>query len=351
MPPATERRAPLSASRRYYPGFFGALFLVLLRMAIGWHFFHEGHEKWTSSETGDSPFSAEGYLRAATGPLAPHFRALIPDPESLALIDPVGLKAAWEKDLDRASGHYEFDPAQREKAQKALAQTQAEADAWFEDRENLEKIKLYRNDLEQVRQREVQGPKMSFEQERLQEDRKELEQTRRGLVAPIVAWSGALHESWQKLATPEQRQRAGALPPPETTLERVNQITTYGLMAVGLCLMLGLLSRLAALGAAGYLLLFYLSMPPWPGLPASPMAEGHYLYVNKNLIEMFACLALAATPTGSWIGLDALLFGWIGRRRSAGLEPAAGSATVPDADLSPAAGHPKSHESHSRSDR
>ena len=43
------------------------------------------------------------------------------------------------------------------------------------------------------------------------------------------------------------------------------------------------------------------------------MAEGHYLYVNKNLIEMLACLALASTPNGLWLGLDALLFGWIDR--------------------------------------
>ena len=54
-------------------------------------------------------------------------------------------------------------------------------------------------------------------------------------------------------------------------------------------------------------------MPPWPGLPASPMAEGHYLIVNKNLIEMLACLALVCIPTGLWIGLDALLFGWMRR--------------------------------------
>ena len=27
--------------------------------------------------------------------------------------------------------------------------------------------------------------------------------------------------------------------------------------------------------------------------------------------------ALASTPSGLWVGLDALLFGWIGRRRAA----------------------------------
>jgi hypothetical protein len=56
-------------------------------------------------------------------------------------------------------------------------------------------------------------------------------------------------------------------------------------------------------------------MPPWPGLPPNPLAEGHYFIVNKNLIEMLACLALVFIPTGNWIGLDALLFGWMFRRR------------------------------------
>jgi hypothetical protein len=47
-------------------------------------------------------------------------------------------------------------------------------------------------------------------------------------------------------------------------------------------------------------------MPPWPGLPDNPRAEGHYLYINKNLIEMLALLALATTRSGRWAGLDAL---------------------------------------------
>ena len=89
----------------------------------------------------------------------------------------------------------------------------------------------------------------------------------------------------------------------------------YGLVAMGVCLILGLLTPLAALAGAVFLGQIYLSMPPWPGLPPNPMAEGHYWIVNKNLIEMLACLVLASTPNGLWIGLDALLFGWIGRGR------------------------------------
>ena len=62
-------------------------------------------------------------------------------------------------------------------------------------------------------------------------------------------------------------------------------------------------------------------MPPWPGLPPNPKAEGHYFIVNKNLIEMIACLVLVIIPSGHWIGLDALFFGARRRRRLAPTPP------------------------------
>jgi len=63
--------------------------------------------------------------------------------------------------------------------------------------------------------------------------------------------------------------------------------------------------------------MIYLSMPPWPGLPPNPKTEGHYLIVSKNLIELIACMVIATTPSGHWIGLDALFFGAKRRRRLA----------------------------------
>ena len=81
----------------------------------------------------------------------------------------------------------------------------------------------------------------------------------------------------------------------------------YGLVGVGGCLLLGLFTRLACVVGAGFLLMFYLAMPPLPYWPEGPRVEGHYLYVNKNIIEMFALLALATLPTGRWLGLDGIL--------------------------------------------
>jgi uncharacterized membrane protein YphA (DoxX/SURF4 family) len=113
--------------------------------------------------------------------------------------------------------------------------------------------------------------------------------------------------------TPEQRD-LGTLPPAPTgapdVRERlwwIDQITMWGLTAVGVCLLLGLFTRTACVGGAAFLLMFYLAMPSLPWLPANPRAEGHYLLVNKNIIEMLALLALATTHSGRWAGLDGLI--------------------------------------------
>ena len=96
-----------------------------------------------------------------------------------------------------------------------------------------------------------------------------------------------------------------------------------GLAIIGGCLLIGLLTRLNCVLAAGFLLMLYFSSPPWPWLPTPPNSPGNTLYVNRNVIEMFALLALATTASGRWFGVDALvdwtlgaLFG--GRRRGCG---------------------------------
>jgi uncharacterized membrane protein YphA (DoxX/SURF4 family) len=72
-----------------------------------------------------------------------------------------------------------------------------------------------------------------------------------------------------------------------------------------MCLMLGLFTMPAAAGAALMLAMFYFAAPPWPGLPEAP-GMSHFLFVNFNLIELIAVLAVAASGTAQWAGLDRL---------------------------------------------
>ena len=81
----------------------------------------------------------------------------------------------------------------------------------------------------------------------------------------------------------------------------------WGLTVLGASLMLGIFSRFSSMLTALLVLSFYLAMPPLPGWPESPRLEGHYLVVNKTLIEVIALLTLAFIPTGRWAGLDGLL--------------------------------------------
>ena len=65
---------------------------------------------------------------------------------------------------------------------------------------------------------------------------------------------------------------------------------------VGACLLAGLFTRLACLVGAGFLVMTYLTHPPFPWYPLPPNTEGNPLFVNKNVIEALALLVLAMLP-------------------------------------------------------
>jgi uncharacterized membrane protein YphA (DoxX/SURF4 family) len=305
---------------RNYPGFLGAFFLVLLRIAIGWHFLTEGLDKVESTRHGKEPFSAEIYLRNSSGPLAPYFRGMLSDANGLALLDPTRLKSGWSDTALRIEKHYGFTEDQKTKARTLLDESFAWADVWFNNYENREAREKYLSDLAKVQQTEQNPDAMSFERERAWEARRTLEGDRRKLTAPLVGKGQELADAVVALATPEQQASAGAYSRPLSFLDVANWLTMYGLCAIGICLILGFLTPLAAISAAAFLAMIYLSMPPWPGLPPNPKAEGHYWIVNKDLVELIACLLIAVTASGHWFGLDALFFGARRRRRWARYE-------------------------------
>jgi uncharacterized membrane protein YphA (DoxX/SURF4 family) len=227
----------------------------------------------------------------------------------LAKLDPKRLKAAWSDDVERLVSHYGFDDKQKSEASKALRKSLHDADECFADREFEEKRAKYIHELAGVQKTEQNLGALSYERERAAAKRKDLDVDRKELLAKIDAIGTALHDSVVNQASDEQEASSGPYSPPRTSIDWVNGATTYGLIVMGFCLIAGLFTPLAALAGAVFLGQIYLSMPPWPGLPASPTAEGHYLIVNKNLIEMLALLALIFIPTGQWIGFDALIFG------------------------------------------
>lgn len=108
-----------------------------------------------------------------------------------------------------------------------------------------------------------------------------------------------------------------------------DRATVWGLIVFGLLLMLGLLTRVASLGALALLALFYLAHPTLPVhgfAPASP--DGYELYVNRVVIEALALAVAFAFDTGKISGLDLLVHQRLERRRDARGEGAAVAAAV-----------------------
>jgi thiosulfate dehydrogenase [quinone] large subunit len=96
-------------------------------------------------------------------------------------------------------------------------------------------------------------------------------------------------------------------------LPTIDLVVAWSLLAAGLFLLLGLLTQLGCALAAGLLAMFYLSAIPLSGV-AEPRAEGTYLIVNKNLIELAAIAVVFTFRTGLIAGLDRW---WTARRVTA----------------------------------
>jgi thiosulfate dehydrogenase (quinone) large subunit len=90
-------------------------------------------------------------------------------------------------------------------------------------------------------------------------------------------------------------------------LNVVDFLNTWGLIAIGLGLILGLMTQTAAISGAILLFVYYLNNPPLIGLEYTLPSEGSYLIISKTLIEAMALVALAVFPSGSFYGLDILV--------------------------------------------
>ncbi len=156
---------------------------------------------------------------------------------------------------------------------------------------------------------------MLFPREHLQKKWNEIQQLRGKLVGPVKAIESDLKTDANKILEPDQLAR-GPLRLPTTKVDRINKQTMWSLTILGILLLIGCCTRVAAVGGAMMLTMFYLPMPPWPGVPEAPGPE-HSFIVNKNFIEIVALLAIAALPTGQWFGLDRLCSRvWCCRKKS-----------------------------------
>lgn len=172
------------------------------------------------------------------------------------------------------------------------------------DWQQVGKLQQYKEQLEQY-EKDYAVATTAFEWDHLKHTWGEIQTLRSELTGPVKALEADLKDDAIAMLTIEQ-QSEGPVPAPWSTLKMADTATILGLTILGTMLILGLFTRFAALAAAFMLFNFYLAMPPLPGLPPMPGPE-HSFIVNKNLIEVFALLAIACVPSGMWFGVDRLL--------------------------------------------
>lgn len=312
--PRGRWRSPLARNSSDVSGLTKFL-LVVLRVAIGWHLCYEGLTKIDSHLTGKSPFSSEMYLRNSTGPMRGFFRGLVDDFWGTDAMNPAVQSERWRKGVLRACELFDFDENRRRELLEKVDDLTQQATGYFESIDVKKKIADYEQRVQAWMARDEQ-PMTEFGWEEHRKAQRELDALRRELTTPTESWSAELEEA---ISSAMQDQPPGRLArirhwwAGSSRREKVD-FATMGILAVaGGLMIVGLFSRLAALGGAFLLAQFYFSMPPWPGLPPNPVMEGNYFIVNKTLIELIALLVLASAPTGIWGGLDALVRGLITR--------------------------------------
>jgi uncharacterized membrane protein YphA (DoxX/SURF4 family) len=96
-------------------GFLTMVLLVVLRLAVGWHFAFEGLHKLDSFARGDTPtskpFTSAGYFREAPGPFAWEMRQQLGDPDDEALARLTVTPLAANEDPKSAKPYEHAPPA------------------------------------------------------------------------------------------------------------------------------------------------------------------------------------------------------------------------------------------------
>jgi len=90
----------------------------------------------------------------------------------------------------------------------------------------------------------------------------------------------------------------------------VDFMNIWGLILVGLGLMLGAFTRVASATGSIMLFFYFIAYPPIPGYTISVPVEGSYLWVNKTLIEFFVLTAFVFISSDLHPGLDRLFRRW-----------------------------------------
>jgi uncharacterized membrane protein YphA (DoxX/SURF4 family) len=325
--------------------------LIVLRVALGWHFLYEG--VWKIKNPDKFAAEAEGFLTGARGPAAGMFYAMVPDIDGRQRLDgkleyvkevvkdqggkPVKDAKGKEKTVEKPVLRNEARTAQwdalclkfvalhsdlQEDARKVyekhlLAVERYLGDNWTEASGPGTGIQAYFGSLDRFEEAKKSSPNTPYRNGRNWDEMKKLRSQAKDWLTELDAREKAYKVALRELVPEEDR---GGKDPfarginifAWTRIEQVSFGITWGLTAIGLCLMLGFCTRPAALGAGVFMLFVVLSQPSYPGvIPPDPPQLGHAMVVNKDFVEMIALFLVATTAVGHWAGLDYFLYNFI----------------------------------------
>ncbi|HYO26533.1 MAG TPA: DoxX family protein, partial [Lacipirellulaceae bacterium] len=157
---------------------------------------------------------------------------------------------------------------------------------------------------------------LPFQSERIVEKRAETKGSTAGWVAQVRALEESLQRDLREVLSPEQSANEATRAAAEEALTdeksaklaRINFAVTCLIIGVGACLLLGLFTRVAALGGIIFLLMVIATQPPW--VPGAITTMFHY-----QLVEIAALVVLLVVGAGRWAGLDFFLRALFSRRR------------------------------------
>jgi uncharacterized membrane protein YphA (DoxX/SURF4 family) len=337
-----------------YPfGFWTIAALVALRVLIGWHFLSAGVEKL------DPSFSAAGFLGSANGPMADFYKSMVPQPhdwdnlvtepmpslETYVLdrkyvdknwkeVDrPVGndkighipyptdaygpwarrIADDWHQTLEEFKALPNLSDEQKAAAEQAFFVQYVHLAHFFE--ENKLAIEEYHYEAQRLAKMqedaERHGSKAPFQRDRIQVKKAEINATPRKWVAGVASEEEVYHRMLGEILSSEQREDkttaeklSATLHPPQQ-IDLINSAVMWLTTLVGICLIIGLFTRVAAIVGAGFLLSIMSTQPPW----VEEVLDTVKLIFAYQGIEMIALFLLAFIGAGAWWGLDGAIWG------------------------------------------
>jgi uncharacterized membrane protein YphA (DoxX/SURF4 family) len=254
-------------------------------------------------------------------------RPVAGEPSFAALPDDI--KAIWDRYLAEFKATYPTD----EKGTKAIDESYALSTTrlanWYADRDEFSGRPGKSGFTALVKKYEDARARASGPESEAVGPFTGLARTFRATAARNAAYAG-LEQKYADLksaltsAIPADAVAGPVTEPPKKSKfqESLDWQTRWGITAIGVMLLAGLFTRLACLAGFVFLVLTYLTHPPFPWLALPPGTEGNPVFVNKNVIEALALLVIMVHPTGRWLGLDAVIHRVLFRNSQEYLVPA-----------------------------